>query len=251
MRDVAGNENPHHPAPAKLMIRVPNWVGDAVMAVPALRVLRRIFNTSHITLVAKPGVAGLFDGEGLADDLIAVADARGLVQKTRQFFSAARRLRRERFDMAVLLPNSLGSALAASAGGVKQIVGYATDARRVLLTPPVAFEANFKHLHQVRYYLNIAATLEQRFTGQCRVDLDAQPRLRVTEQTQASARSILATAGIDSTKRLIALNPGATNSRAKRWLPERFSATADQLSRRHDFATIIVGTTGDREVAGK
>jgi heptosyltransferase-2 len=117
------------------------------------------------------------------------------------------------------------------------------------LTQAIDFEANFKQLHQVRYYLNIAAQLEQRFTGQCGVPLDAQPVLRVTEEAKQRARRLLETAGLDPTKRLVALNPGATNSRAKRWLPERFAATADQLSERDDFATIIVGTPGDRDVA--
>src|SRR5689334_18600191 len=148
MRDEATNENhlptangPRLPAPAKLMIRAPNWVGDAVMAVPALRELRRIFNEARIAIVAKPGIAGLFAGEGLADDLLAANDARGFLQKTRQFFSDAQRLRHHgRFDLAVLLPNSFAAALAARAGGARQIVGYATDARRLLLTQAVAFE---------------------------------------------------------------------------------------------------------------
>jgi len=258
MRDEATNENhlfpapgTRHPAPAKLLVRVPNWVGDAVMAVPALRELRRIFNEARIALVAKPGVAELFVGEGLADDLLTANDARGFFHKIRQFFSDAQRLRHGRFDMAVLLPNSFASALAARAGGVKQIVGYATDARRPLLTQTVAFEANFKQLHQVRYYLNIAAQLEQRRTGQSRVRFDAPPRLSVSEEAKQQARRLLERAGIDTAKRLVALNPGATNSRAKRWLPERFSATADQLSERDDFVTLIVGTPGDREVANR
>jgi heptosyltransferase-2 len=181
--------------------------------------------------------------------LIAVTDARGLMQKPRQFLSEARRLRRERFDIAVLLPNSFASALAARAGGAKQIVGYATDARRLLLTQAIAFEANFKQLHQVRYYLNIAAQLEQQLTSQRRVRLDAQPALRVSEEAKQRARQLLEAAGIDPTQRLVVLNPGATNSRAKRWLPERFAATASQLSEHDDFATIIVGTLSDRDVA--
>jgi heptosyltransferase II len=233
------------------MVRVPNWVGDAVMAVPALRELRRIFNEARIAIVARPGVAGLFAGEGLADDLIDASDARGLLQKTRQFFSDVRRLRRQRFDMAVLLPNSFGAALAARAGGAKQIIGYGTDARRPLLTQAIAFEANFKQLHQVRYYLNIAAQLEQSRTGQCRVRLDRLPTLSVSQEMKQRARRLLETAGIDPASRLVALNPGATNSRAKRWLPERFSATADQLSEREGFATLIVGTPGDRETASR
>src|SRR5689334_3773290 len=123
---------PQLPAPAKVMVRVPNWLGDAVMALPALGQLRRIFGAARITLVARPSVAELFDGEGLSDDLIVVSNSQGPVEKTRRLFDEARRLRRARFDMAVLLTNSFASALTARAGGAKQVVGYARDARRLL-----------------------------------------------------------------------------------------------------------------------
>jgi len=253
MRHQATNETDPPPAsglrrptPAKLMVRVPNWLGDAVMAMPALGELRRIFGATHITLVARPSVAGLFEGEGLADDLIAVGDGRDPVEKTRRFFDEARRLRQTRFDLAVLLTNSFASALTARAAGVKQIVGYATDARGLLLSEKLAFEPNYKRLHQVRYYLNLAAQVERHFTGESRVDLDAQPALRVTESARQRARQMLEVAGVDTSKRLLAINPGATNSRAKRWLPDRFAATADQLSARDGFAAFIVGTAGDR-----
>ena len=231
------------------MLRVPNWLGDAVMAVPALGELRRIFGAARITLVARPSVAGLFEGEGLADDLIVVSNGRGPVEKTRRFFDEARRLRQAQFDLAVLLTNSFASALTARAAGVKQVVGYATDARGLLLTEKLAFEPNYKRLHQVRYYLNLAAEIERHVTGESRVDLDAQPALRVTESAKRRARQMLEAAGVDTSKRLVAINPGATNSRAKRWLPERFAATADQLSARDGFATFIVGTAGDRDAA--
>src|ERR1041384_93960 len=112
---------PRHPAPAKLMVRVPNWLGDAVMAMPALGQLRRIFGAAHITLAARPSVAGLFDGEGLADDLIVVSGGRAPVGRPRRFFDEARRVRQARFDLAVLLTNSFASALTARAGGAKQV----------------------------------------------------------------------------------------------------------------------------------
>src|ERR1051325_2071774 len=127
------------PRPAKIMVRVPNWVGDAVMAVPALRELRRIFVDAQITLVARPWVAGLFEGEGLADDWIAVNDTRGWLQSTRQFIQTAQRLQSERFDFAVLLQNAFGAALAARLGGARQIAGYPTDGRRALLHHAIAF----------------------------------------------------------------------------------------------------------------
>jgi heptosyltransferase-2 len=251
------------------MVRAPNWVGDAVMALPALRELRRIFANAEITLVARPWVAGLFEGEGLADNLISVHDARGVFQSARNFVAEARRLGREEFDLAVLFQNSFGAALMARVAGAKKIAGYGTDRRGPLLDLAVPFEPNYKTAHQVRYYLNIAAALEQQATGETRVDFErAQPRLHARDDQRELGRRIIEKA---LTKRdenrqrafagspgrsvapspLLALSPGATNSRAKRWLAERFAATADRLAERNGFQTVIVGTTGDVEVANE
>ena len=238
-----------HPSPAKLMIRVPNWVGDAVMAEPALRELRRIFRESHITLVARPWVAGLFDGEGLTDEVIPLPDARGLVKTAGRFLSGARRLRRERFDFAVLLQNAFGAALLARAAGVGKIAGYPTDGRRALLDQVIPLEPDYKTSHQVRYYLNIAARLEQEFSGESHIKIEtARPRLCVAEEAKERAARMLSEQGM-TTAPIVAINPGATNSRAKQWLAERFAETADLLAERDGFQTIIVGASGDIEVA--
>jgi len=230
------------------MIRVPNWVGDAVMAEPALRELRRIFSEAHITLVARPWVAGLFEGEGLADDLISVDDAKGFAQSASHFLSAARRLRRERFDLAVLLQNALSAALLARAAGVGKTAGYPTDGRRLLLDYIVPLSPDYKTTHQVRYYLNIAAHLEQRLKGESLVEIEtAEPRLRVTEEAKEKALRLLPVAHHP----IVAINPGATNSRAKQWLAERFAETADRLTERDGFQTIIVGAAGDMAAANE
>ncbi|HSE97014.1 MAG TPA: lipopolysaccharide heptosyltransferase II, partial [Blastocatellia bacterium] len=227
-----------------------------VMAVPALRELRRIFDGSRITLVARPWVAGLFEGEGLADDLIAVPDRRGLANKVVRFIGEARRLRRERFDLAVLLQNAYGAALTARAAGVKRIAGYPTDLRGPMLDYVIDFEPDHKRSHEVFYYLNVAARLEKRLKGESLVDYrNAQPSLHVSSEGKENARHILASFGVrfdgppDFPARILALNPGATNSRAKRWLPERFAETADRLAERDGFQTIILGSAGDAEAA--
>ena len=239
--------------PEKVLIRVPNWVGDAVMALPALRELRRIFGGSHITLAARPWVHGLFDGEGLADGFIPIADARGPLGRAPLLISEASRFRRERFDLAVLLTNSFGSALAARAGGAKQIAGYATDARRVLLNQVIPFEPGYKTFHQVRYYLNISARIETRITGANSVDFEhCEPHLEADETQRQNARSLLQRFGVEveaGQARILVINPGATNSTAKRWPAERFAKTADRLAQYHGFRTVIVGTPGDKPVA--
>jgi heptosyltransferase-2 len=262
----------------KVMIRVPNWVGDAVMAEPALRQLRRIFNDAHITFVARPWVAGLFDGENLYDDLIPVADAGNFFQSTKRFINEARTLQRQAFDYAVLLTNSFRTAFSARAASIPQIAGYATDLRGVLLHRPIAFEKDYKAKHQVFYYLNIAIDIERSLSKDTWVDLqNPKPQLQATAESLDKARFLLAEAGIEVKSQesgvksqeselenpqaaigasalrnaIVALNPGATNSRAKQWLAERFAQTADTLAERDGLQTIIIGAAGDVEAANQ
>ncbi len=282
--------SPQSGTPAKVLIRVPNWVGDAVMALPALRELRRIFSNSLITLAARPWVAGLFEGEGLTDSFTHIRDIGGFFTRARYFISDASRLRGERFDYAVLLPNSFGSALAARAGGATNIAGYPTDSRRLLLDHIISFEPGYKALHQVRYYLNVAAQIETELTGASRVDFErCEPRLQISKDQKSRGRFLLERFGIKAVasdqwpvtggqhkelgaelneneekgkaskptgqwppatghRPVLAINPGATNSTAKRWPADRFAETADRLNS-EGFQTVIVGSDGDRGVA--
>jgi len=224
------------------------------MAEPALRELRRIFSGARITMLARPWVAGLFEGEGLADGLIAVRDARGLTQSVSRFFRESSQVRRARFDLAVLLQNAFGAALIARAGRARVIAGYPTDGRRALLDLVVPLDAGYRTDHQVSYYARIASEVERRFTGASLVSVEAaRPRLRATGEQVERARALLARAGASAgafgDRPIVALNPGATNSRAKRWLAGRFAETADRLAERDGFQTVIIGAEGDREAA--
>ena len=234
----------------RVLIRAPNWVGDVVMALPALRELRRIFSASHITIAGKPWVLGLFEGEALADEVVALSDTTGPLKRISALLEEGRRFRQERFDVAVLLTNSFGTALAARLGGAGKIVGYSTDARRMLINRVIPFEPGYKTLHQTRYYLNIAAHVANDSAGKNSVNFDqAEPRLTASESQKQRARSMLERFGILGNAPILAINPGATNSAAKRWPAERFAAAADRLSDRAGFQTVIVGALGDKPVA--
>jgi len=222
------------------------------MAIPALRELRRIFSESQITLAGRPWVLGLFEGEGLADDTITVADSNGALDRFAKFLNETERYRSERFDWAVLLTNSFATALAAWAGRAKKVAGYPTDSRKWLLDYAVPFQPAYKTLHQVNYYLNIASQVETAIAGTSLVDFErCEPRLDSPSDT-SRGRELLERFGIDAvaTQRgILAINPGATNSTAKRWPAERFAKTADQFSEAYGFQTIIIGTAGDKPVA--
>ena len=241
-----------------ILVRTPNWVGDAVMAEPAVRRLRAVLRDAHLAILARPGVASLYEGEGLADEIIAT-DVRGAVD----FMKESRQIRERRFDMAVLLQNAFGAALLSRASGIRRIAGYPTDRRRLLLDPVIPFAPDYKTSHQVFYYLRIALVLES-LLG-CREDGNATadetelptdaitPRLSATAEASERAVRLLAGHGIRTGRPddapLLVLNPGATNSRAKQWLPERFAEVADRLATETRFQTVIVGAPGDCDVA--
>src|SRR5687767_14784241 len=112
----------------RILVRGTNWIGDAVMTMPALTKLRGLFPDAHITLQTRAWAEDIFRDSGLVDEILGVAP----------FFEQMKVLRRSRFDLAILFPNSFRSALEARAGGARRIFGFATEYRSFLLTDPVA-----------------------------------------------------------------------------------------------------------------
>jgi heptosyltransferase-2 len=116
----------------KISVYLPNWVGDAVMATPALRALRDRFADAEIVAVLRPPMGDVVAGTGLVDRTITWAP-RGSDPNARGW-RLLRALRAERFDLAVLFPNSLRSGWLAWCSGAKQRVGFARNGRGILLT---------------------------------------------------------------------------------------------------------------------
>src|SRR5262249_23151289 len=129
--------------PDKILIRGPNWIGDAVLAIPAMKAVRERFPHAEITVLVRPWVAGLVTSAPFVDNVWGEEKPSNLGDWKR----IIRDVRRRRFDLALLLPNSFESALMMFLGGVPQRIGYATDARRLLLTTSIAPN---KAQHQVR-----------------------------------------------------------------------------------------------------
>src|SRR5437764_10711236 len=116
-----------------IVVRATNWVGDAVMSLPALHGLRERFPDARISILAKPSVAALYGREPFCDELILYQAPRGwkgLAEK----WSAVRDLRRRRFDCAILFQNAFESAALAWLARIPVRIGYDRDARGWLLT---------------------------------------------------------------------------------------------------------------------
>lgn len=232
----------------RLLVRAPNWIGDAVMCEPALAALRTLFPSAEITLLARAAVAELFGAHPVPDRIL-VYDSKGGHAGLAGKWRLASMLRSFRFDLAVLFQNAFEAALIAWLAGVPRRHGYATDGRGLLLTGPVPAPSRRRRPHQVRYYLDLLEPLGCLAPAR-------PPQLHLRAEEEAAASRILAEAGIGPDDPLVGLNPGSTYGVAKRWLPERFAEAADRVldrltrERGRRAKLVIVGAAGEEAVAG-
>ncbi|MDQ1638915.1 MAG: heptosyltransferase [Pyrinomonadaceae bacterium] len=229
----------------RIIVRGTNWVGDAMMTLPALRELRRLFPEAHITLATRSWAKGLFNDAEFVDEL-QIHDGRGV----RPFFQQVRAWRKGRFDLAVLLTNSFESALVAALANIPVRIGYAADRRARLLTHPIDLPEWRSTKHEIFYYLKIIAGLEWIFTRQ-QTFLDGQPdaSLEVSEVRKDEARYLLRRQGVAEDRPIIALCPGSINSRAKRWPAESFAVLADRCVDTLQAQILLVGSKEELEVS--
>lgn len=227
----------------KLAIRTPNWLGDAVMALPALEAVRQVLPEAHLTVVSRSAVADLFRVSGLCDAVVAVPAPKGS-GGWGAMFGAGKELRAERFDAGLILPNSFESALSFRLAGIGDCWGYARDGRGWLLRRAVAPPKQGEiPRHEVFYYLELL----QRLGLIPALPEEAVPSLRLREATLARGRALLAEQGLEGA--VIAIAPGAANSRAKQWPPERFVAAARETAARLGAQVAVFGTPQERELA--
>jgi heptosyltransferase-2 len=214
----------------------PNWLGDAVMALPAIADARRLWPEATITVAARGGLSALFGAVPSVDAVVAL-DA----TPPRLSVSAdAARLREGAHDAALLLPNAFRAALVAWRARIRERWGYATDRRGWLLTRRVAPPSNAR-IHQADYYRHLTGAL----------GIPQGPRhavLRVPDQARAAARRLLERDGWRG-EPLVGLAPGAAYGSAKRWPPDRVGALAARLSTSLGARTVIVGAMADRATA--
>jgi heptosyltransferase-2 len=227
----------------KLLVRATNWLGDAVMSIPALREIRRSFPGWEIAVLARPWVADLYRREDFCDRILTYenkASHAGLAGKLR----LAAELRRERFDCAVLLQNAFDAALLAWAARIPRRIGYARDGRRALLSEPIAVPgAGEIPAHQRYYYLELlrrAGLIER--VGEC-----PEIRLSGAAQAAASGRELWRRLGLPP-ERWVGVSPGAAFGGAKRWLPERFAESASRLSAELDAGIAVFGSAAEAEL---
>lgn len=211
----------------KILVRGANWIGDAVMTIPALRSLRGLYPQANITLYTKPWALGVFQDFDQIDRILTIEnEGSGLRDTIRE----SRRVAQGKYDLALLFTNSFRSAAVVRLAGVKHRVGYSREGRGILLTDPIKPPSWQNERHQVFYYLKLIEELAKRTDAA--VSLNAIPsdrQLAVSESRRAKARKTLVDAGLDPAKPTIGFGVGSTNSTAKRWGEENFAQLADLI----------------------
>ena len=230
----------------RILVRGPNWLGDAVMCEPALRGLRSLFPDAHITLLVKPAVVELFAGHPALTRVLTY-DTKGRHAGLSGKWTLAGQLRRQGFDLAVLFQNAFEAAFLTFLAGVPRRYGYATDGRSLLLSDPVAAPDRRTLVHQVRYYWDLLKPLG--LTGD-----PPAPELVVFPEEEQAMAGRFAQGGLTATDVVVGINPGSTYGEAKRWLPERFADVTERLCRTirespgQHVSVVIFGAKGEERL---
>ncbi len=219
----------------RILVRATNWVGDAVMSLPALQALRERFPEAHIAVLARPWVADVYGRESFANEVIAYTLPRGWKDFGAKW-RFAQEIRKRSFDTAILLPNAFEAAALVWLAGIPKRIGYARDGRGFLLTTAVQRPAPGEiPRHERFYYLELlrrAGIIEALPTSE-------QIRLGGTAAARTVGLAKFAALGLHD---VTGVSPGAAFGTAKRWLPERFTEAVTQLG----HAAALFGSKDER-----
>lgn len=247
--------------PLRLLIVLPSWVGDVVMATPAIRRIRDAMPGIFIGALCRPGIDQLIGAGGSESDLfdeVHVFVPHGMMATKK----AAAKVRPRRYDTALLMTNSFSTALTTRIAFIPRRIGYERDGRGMLLTdkviPPRNADRSWKMVPAVDYYWNLASYLLDETLVDWSVHEPAdcvsmplalpsgvQMELPFSQADQAKCDEILAVAGVDDPYAI--LNPGGNNE-AKRWPADRFAKLADWLHAEHGLAVLLNGSPAESEL---
>jgi lipopolysaccharide heptosyltransferase II len=225
----------------RLLVRTPNWLGDIVMALPAIAIVRDMYPDAEVT-VATPAA---FSVTFLERTIVGPVEVLPMNGKRSAEIAAIR----GRFDAVLLMPNSFGSAWTAWRAGVPERWGYASSDRWLLLTRAVPKPR--RRVHQSEYYTNLVGRLGARSINEPSVIPDKKylrlPWIEVTQRTHERADALLASRGIPRDRRIIVFAPGAAYGHAKRWPPSSVAEVIVKSASSRGTTSVLVGSDGDRE----
>lgn len=226
-------------------MRATNWVGDAVMSLPALQAIRERYPHAHIAILARPWVADLYAREPIADEVIRYTAPKGW-KGLRAQLGVARDLRSKRFDTAILMQNAFEAALLAWLARIPERIGYDRDGRGWLLTKRIkAPPKRAPRRHERFFYLELlhrAGVIDSIPESEA-IRLDGAAAARDAGQQRFAAANL--------GPNVVGVSPGAAYGGAKRWIPERFAEAAGEIASAIGADVALFGSASERELCGE
>jgi heptosyltransferase II len=243
----------------RLLVRGTNWVGDSVMSVPALRQVRQLFSQAHISLLVLPWVSGIYEEADYVDEVL-IYDREGAHRGLPGRFRLIHSIRGQQFDAVLLLQNAFEAAFLAWLARIPIRAGYSRDSRGWLLTHSVCIDPRTLKLHQSYYYLDLIDQLVRRTRVASSVPASRSDAgmpvaslpdisLHVGPGRREAARNRLQEHGVDFSRKLVGVNPGAFFGSAKRWLAERYGDLLDRLMERQGVQVVVFGAPNETAIA--
>ena len=222
----------------KILVRTPNWIGDSVLALPALKCLSQNFPAAEIWVATRNWGEGIFKTVSFIKDLIILPDQTNLKSLKKE----SQKIKEKRFDIGLLLTNSFASALSLFMASIPERWGYSKDSRRILLTRGIPITEKEIFSHQVHYYLDLLSRLGM---------TTHNPQLFFPlheNETKDTEHDMLSLPGKES-RLLITFHPGASYGSAKRWPVEHFISLGARLQKEKGALILITGTSSESNIA--
>ena len=224
------------PEHSRVIIRVPNWIGDAVMSTAGLRLIHENRPDLKLTIVCKAWVVDLFQGHPAVTETIVHQPGKGIL-RVWDTLRLTYRIRRERFSAAVLFQTAFESALIPFLAGIPLRFGLPTDHRGGFINHKVNLTAVQKKSHQITFYQAIAAKAVMAKNFQF------DPWVEIPEHNLVAADQIIQS--MPRSDFIITVAPGAAYGAAKRWFPERFIEFTEGISQNLNANVIFCGSASD------
>ena len=221
----------------KLIVRAPNWVGDAVMSLTAIDNIKEMTGASHLAVMARKATAPLFINHPDVDRVIEIDDKSSAIFGPKK---AADSIRDEGFDLGILFPPSFSSALIFKLAKIPGRIGYASDKRSLLLTRAVSISE--EPLHRVNQFVHLLETPTRK-----KADLH-NPTVYLSHENIQDGEEVLKASGLSYDDSFVIIAPRAI-AESRRWGSDNYGALAQKLTAQLSLNVILIGTSGDDKAA--
>ena len=225
-------------SPKNIIVRMPNWIGDVVMATPVLANLRKHYPDAAITVMCQSNVASLLQDDPNVDEIFSFIKPSRWLHRVHHGV-LIKRLVQGDYDLGILLPLSFSSAWLFWRGKVQNLLGYQGHWRRFFLDKALSLPADVEKRYLVEVYQKLLVPLEV-------VECGRSPRLYISKDEVQDARDLLGRCGVTNKHIVVGVNPGAAYGSAKCWLPDRFHQVTEWLLENPAVRVVYFGDSKSR-----